>query len=144
MEANMPRAGKRTLQAQPLKKGAKIEFVRSLPMDMAAAEVVDLGESAGIFLTPHAVHGIRTQIRTATRKRDGARTAAPGKTVAGTPIRGRFSFRTQIRTADPEKNVAGTQSVEDLLRAVAGELGLGRAIAILEQQRAAVKTALGD
>jgi len=60
------------------------------------------------------------QIRTATRKRDGARPAAPGKTVAC------------------------TQSVEDLLRAVTGELSLGRAIAILEQQRAAVKTALGD
>jgi hypothetical protein len=121
MEANMPRARKKTLQAQPLKKGAKIEFVRSLPMDMAAAEVVTLGEAAGIFLTRHAVHGIRTQIRTATsRKRAGSRPAAP------------------------EKTVAGTQSVEDLLRAVAGELGLGRAIAILEQQRAAVKTALGD
>lgn len=131
LEANMPRVVRKPPQSKPLKKGAKIQFVRSLPMDMPAAEVVALAAAEGIVLNPHGVHGFRTEIRVADRKRNAQKIGSATKPLRAAAPSGKILTK-------PNK----TTSVEDLLRAVAGEIGLGRAIAILEEQRQAVRTAL--
>ena len=103
------------------KKVNKSAFVRSLPRSMTAKEVVAKGKAQGITLSVPLVYVARAQAKKKTGKR------GPGR---------------------PRKNAApaaaaAASGVEGLLRAAAAEIGLSRAIAILAEQRDAVRAVLG-
>jgi hypothetical protein len=73
--------------------------------------------------------------RTAAKRKAAKKVAAskPASTNGGAHAAGTFSTATAVALS----------SVEDLLRAVAPELGLGRAIEILAGERARVRAAIG-
>jgi hypothetical protein len=103
------------------KKVNKSAFVRSLPPDMPAKEVVDKAKTEGMKISVAYVYSIRTAAKA------GARRAAGG-------LPGRGAFRSIG---------SGHGRVEDLLRAVAAELGLSRAIGLLQAEQAKVRAVLG-
>lgn len=91
----------------------KSDFVRALPENMPATEVVARAKEAGLTLSAAYVHSIRTIAR-----------------------RGR---PTRLTT-----DVIGRRvKIADLLLALAAEVGLSRAIAVLEADRAKVAQLLG-
>ena len=99
----------------------KSAFVRSLPKSMTAKEVVAKAKAQGITISVPLVYIARA----AAKKKTGKR--GPGR---------------------PRKNsapatTASSSGVEGLLRAAAAEVGLSRAMEILNEQRDAVKRVLG-
>lgn len=98
-------------------KPNKSAFVRNLPQDMPAAEVIDKAKAEGLTLTPAYVYSIRT----AARRRGGGAVAAVGRRAS-----------------------SGGGRVEDLLRAVAAEIGLSRAIGLLQAEQKRVRAFLGE
>jgi hypothetical protein len=103
------------------KKVNKSAFVRSLPRSMTAKEVVAKGKAQGITLSVPLVYVARAQAKKKTGKRGPGR---PRKNAAPAPA-------------------AAASGVEGLLRAAAAEIGLSRAMAILSEQRDAVRAVLG-
>lgn len=101
-------------------KKNKSAFVRSLPADMPAKDVVEKGKAQGMPMSIAYVYSIRTAAKAAVRR--GGLPGVPGRRPAVSRDGGR---------------------VEDLLRAVAAELGLSRALAILEGEQAKVRAMLG-
>jgi hypothetical protein len=106
------------------KKVNKSAFVRSLPATMPAKDVVERAKAQGVKLTVAYVYSIRTAAKL------GARRLARGDAPAG----GR----------SPNGMVPSSSArVEDLLRAVAAELGLSRAIGLLQAEQAKVRAVIG-
>ena len=101
-------------------KQNKSAFVRSLPADMPAKDVVAKGKARGMTMSIAYVYSIRTAAKAAARR--GGLAGVPGRRPLATHGGGR---------------------VEDLLRAMAAELGLRRALAILEGEQAKVRAMLG-
>jgi hypothetical protein len=106
------------------KKVNKSAFVRSLPTSMTAKEVVAKAKAQGITLSVPLVYIARRKTKPAAAKRSLGR---PRKNSAAAVA------------------VSGVESsgVENLLRAAAAEIGLSRAMAILSEQRDAVRAVLG-
>jgi hypothetical protein len=87
----------------------------------------------GIDLTENYVYKVRAQVKVAAAR--NAKRAAAKMTSSPT---------TSVNGAQPSVTLpATTSSAEDLLRAIAAELGLGRAVEILEGARASVRAMLG-
>jgi hypothetical protein len=100
----------------------KSAFVRSLPSEMPAKEVVEKAKASGIGISVAYVYSIRAAAKTAARRNGRSLTSRPGHRSSAGPSVG---------------------PVEDLLRAVAAELGLSRAIGILQGEQAKVRAVLG-
>lgn len=96
----------------------KAQFVRAQPPDMPAREVVERARAAGLgAMSEHYVYNIRSLAR------------------GQVPARG----------ASPvERAARGSRDVEEILRAVALEIGVGRAIAILEAERKKARAVLRE
>ena len=90
----------------PKLNGTKASFVRNLPADMSAKDVVDKAKEAGLKLTPAYVYVIRSQARGGGKKRKNG--ASP-----------RASKDAQAR-----------------LIAAASELGISRSIEVLAAEKA--------
>jgi hypothetical protein len=105
-------------------KMSKTDFVKSQPADMPAKDVVAKAKAAGMTLSENYVYTIRSAAKT----KPGKRRRPKGS--ANTP------------TGAMAAKVAAS-GVEDLLRAAASEIGLSRAIAILQEQQAVLRAALG-
>jgi hypothetical protein len=105
-------------------KISKAAFVRSLPGKMSAKEVVAKAKAQGITLTDAYVYNVR-----ATSKAGGKKSSAAGGSSRGRSVTVKLS---------------GARGAEDLLRAVAAELGLARAIAVLEKEHSKVRRLLGN
>jgi hypothetical protein len=101
--------------ASSRKGTSKAAFVRGLPSSTPAKEVVSKAKAAGMKLTESYVYNVRG----AAKKKGGA-----GPKAAPT-------------------SQSSSSSVESLLRAVGSELGLARAIAVLQEERAKVRSVLG-
>ena len=99
---------------------SKAAFVRG-HADLTAKEVVAKAKAEGIKLTEGYVYNVRTYDKKAGKQGAGARTAA----------------------APVVRSIASGSSTESLLRAVAAEIGLGRAIEMLEVERSRVRAAIG-
>jgi len=115
----MPRA-KKTAKTQ-----TKADFVRGLPASTPAKDVVKLARAAGIKLGIFYVYGVRRAAQMGARKK-----RAPAKSP----------------TVSAVVNGGGSRvsaNVENLLRAVAAEIGLGTAIEILSGERARVRAVIG-
>jgi hypothetical protein len=102
---------------------SKSDFIRSVPATMPAKEVVARAKAAGVKLDIQYVYRLGTRSN-ATRRKVAVARPAPGV----------------VAKAKPNGFHAST---EDLLRAVAAELGLGNALEILQSQRAQVRAVLG-
>jgi hypothetical protein len=103
---------------------SKAAFVRGLPSSTPAKDVVKQAKAAGTKLTESYVYNVR----------GAAKKAAQLKRAAGSPAVG------------PVANGGGSRvstSAENLLKAVAAEIGLGPAIEILSGERARVRTMIG-
>src|SRR5271154_6143886 len=101
------------------KTPSKSDFIRSQPTSVSAAEVVKKGKAQGIKFSPQLVYNVR---------RGSKATKGQAKKVA-----------TATTNAAPKSPAT---KAEDLLRAVAAEIGLGRAVELLEADRARVHAVL--
>ena len=102
---------------------SKAAFVRSLAATTPAKEVVAKAKERGMSLTESYVYNVRGAAKAAKRKRTGSLRAA----VVARPV---------------AVNTQGALSTEHLLRAVGAELGLTRAIELLQAERARVHAVL--
>jgi len=115
-------------------KPSKSEFIREQPLTMSAADVIAKGEAEGITLSTDLVYGVRSRARL----KKATKVRSPAKT-------GKAKTKGETRTATPRKGAAvprpivTTSSAEELLRAVAAEIGLARAMEILAGARARVR-----
>src|SRR5690349_5986314 len=108
---------KKKVTANKVNKSA---FVRGLPPNMPAKEVVDKAKAEGMKISVAYVYSIRTAAKAGARRAVGGLGDRSVKGLGGSGGR-----------------------VEDLLRAVAAELGLSRAIGLLQAEQAKVRAVLG-
>lgn len=109
--------------ARPISKTTK--FILALPRTLTAKEVLSRAKASGFATSESNVHRVRRL------HGGGRRTAQRHVSVARAPS-----------SALAKTN--GTHSrTEELLRAVAAELGLGRAVEILQSERSRVRSVLG-
>jgi hypothetical protein len=115
----------------------KSDFIRSQPMELSAKEVIEKAKEQGIHLTPTLVYKAR--------RRGGARAAPTAPSPAnGTAMQAARKPRVASGASSGGDVPVGSARAEDLLKAVAAELGLGRALAILQGERARVSAILGE
>jgi hypothetical protein len=95
----------------------KSDYVRTFPASLPAKDVVAKAKAAGIKLDLQYVYKIRSRSKPASR-RAAAKAPAARRAVTHRPA----------------------SSVETLLRALGAEIGLGRAVEILEGERARVSS----
>lgn len=119
-------ARKPTSQA-PKSAASKADFVRAYP-SLSAKEVVEKAKAGGIKLGWRYVYNVRASDKAAKKK--------TGTTKPAT------STTTSVNGTAPTFTLPAASSTEDLLRAVAAELGLGRAVEILAAERARVQSIL--
>lgn len=107
------------------KKGTKTDFVRSLPADMPAKDVVARAKEAGFVVSVPYVYNIRT----------------------ASNARARRSTITPVIVGNVDDSALGSgegfERAESLLRAIAAELGLSRAIGLLQAEQARVRAVIG-
>ena len=97
---------------------SKSDFIRSQPPSLSPAEVVKKGKARGIKFSPQLVYNVRRYNKSKSKTNATYARATPGTAVV--------------------RPIATSSKAEDLLRAVAAEIGLGRAIELLEADRARV------
>lgn len=116
----------------------KAEFVRA-NSDLSPRAIVEKAKAEGVELSVTYVYNVRGGDKTAAKKK----TAKKG-TASKQPTPSSTATKTRAVTKPTASNGSRPSgSVEDLLRAAASELGLGRAIEILEGERARVRAVLG-
>jgi hypothetical protein len=131
---------------------SKSDFVRGQPVDLPGPEVVAKAKAAGIKLSTSLVYEVRRLMRS----KEPAKKAAPSKQLASQPAPKPAAKETVAKKPTPRKPavkkpaapsavkaVTSPASAENLLRSVASEIGLGRAISLLEEQREQVLRVLG-
>jgi hypothetical protein len=106
----------------------KSAYVRSLPTDMPAKDVVEHAKAKGMKLSVEYVYSIRAAAKTTAKR---APKAAPKR-------RGRPPTAT-VTSSKRSSNVR----VEDLLRAAAAEIGLSLAIGLLQAEQQRVRSVIG-
>lgn len=99
----------------------KAAFVRGLPASTPAKEVVAKAKALGLSLSVNYVYNIRGAAKTAAKNR-------------------RSAIRAGVAVPRP---IAGSSAAESLLKALAAEVGLGKAIEILSGERERVRAVIG-
>jgi hypothetical protein len=102
---------------------SKAEFVRKFP-NLSPNEIFEKANAAGIKLEVGYVYNVRSSANAAKKKTTPPKVSKP-------------AFPTVVRPSIPVKTAA-----EDLLKAVAAEIGIGRAVEILSGERARVQAIL--
>jgi hypothetical protein len=121
LETTMPKKrAKKSRSPLPKKVTSKAAFVRSFPTVTPAKEVVAKARSQGIHLTDAYVYNVRATSRAGRKSPGGSAT----------------KNKTKRRTI----KVGRRRGAEDLLRAVAAEMGLTRAIAVLQAEHNRVRS----
>ena len=135
---------------RPISKTTK--FILALPRTLSAKEVLEKAKASGLKTSENNVHRVRRVHRgpKAANKTRAVAAGAPNALGArvirsrSTPGRKRSAVAKPARTVVAATQANGSRAgVEDLLRAVAAELGLGRALEILQSQRAQVRAVFG-
>jgi hypothetical protein len=131
----------------------KSDFIRSQPMELSAKEVIEKAKEQGIHLTPTLVYKARRRggggggrpAAGGAPRGGGARAAPTAPSPAnGTAMQAARKPRVASGASSGGDVPVGSARAEDLLKAVAAELGLGRALAILQGERARVSAILGE
>jgi hypothetical protein len=107
------------------KKQTKAAYVLSLPRTMSAKDVVAKGKVAGVTLSVAHVYAIRS---------DAKKRKAHGKHA---------SVKVKKHSVTNRSHAVGSHAAEELLKAVASELGLSHAMAILKAEHDRVHRLLG-
>jgi hypothetical protein len=134
-----------TSKPKPLSKS---DFIRQQPPTLSAAEVVAKAKAAGIKLDSFLVYKVRSRAgakgktKIAAKKISTPPKAAPAKKRLGSKV-GFLRAQKAVNGAALSITSVTASAAEDLLRAVAAELGLGRAVDILQGERARVRAAIG-
>ncbi|MGA3124262.1 MAG: hypothetical protein ABSF69_26180 [Polyangiaceae bacterium] len=115
------------MTAKTAPKQSKADFVRSVDPRLSAKGVVAKAKAAGMALTDTYVYNVRGAAK-ATASKAAAKPAVP--------------IKAPVAHATATSGVSAG-SVESLLKAVAAEIGLGRAFEILVGERARVQAVLG-
>ena len=123
----------------------KADFVRQNP-SLSANEVAAKAKAGGITLDANYVYKVRGADKAATKKKRAAKklakTATPVVTKKPTATPKKAASTSKPPVASNGTRLSGS-SVEDLLKAAAAELGLGRALEILAGERARVRAVIG-
>jgi len=127
-------------------KPTKSEFIREQPSTMSAADVIAKGKTEGLTISTDLVYGVRSQARLKRKatKVAATKTAAAKKGATPEPTAAARKSRKAVarNVRQPSVNTT-TSSAEDLLKAIAAEIGLARAIEILIEERARVRALIG-
>lgn len=107
------------------KQNSKIAFIKARPMTKSAQDVIAEAKAAGLEINANYVHSVRSELRRAMREVEAKRERKPFTKPGGTPIK-----------VPAAKTVAAEPEV--LLRAVASEIGLAKAIELLTNDRKSV------
>ena len=147
-KASTKKASTATTTAAPSAKlpQSKADFVHSLPPSTPAKKVIAKAKAAGLSVSETYVYALRRSAKVGAKKTATKRAATGAKkpTAAASsklnlPTKSHF-----VRGLSTGASAKGFRSnAEDLLRAVAAELGLRHALEILESQRAQVRAVLG-
>jgi hypothetical protein len=108
----------------------KAAFIRS-HLGSSVKEVMAQAKAAGIYLTENHVSAVRSQ----ERAKRGQKRVATARPVVQKPV---------VPVTVTHASGGTSARVEDLLKAAAAELGLGRAIEILQGERARVRAVIGQ
>jgi hypothetical protein len=113
---------------------SKSDFIRSQPTSLSAPEVVAKAKAAGIKFSTQLVYNVR----------NGSKGRKGTAKKSSTKVTQRAARRTTTprKAAPVPRPITNTRSAEDLLKAVAAEIGLGRAIEQLQGERARVRAIL--
>jgi hypothetical protein len=148
---------KRTLEmfmavSPPDSSAKKTAFVLSLPLDTRPKDVVAKAKEAGISISSSYVSRLQSSARTRaegakSRKATVSARSSSAKKKAGAKRPARKTLakpaaKRPPRTTAAEAPLRKTTPAEDLLRAVAAEIGIGRAIQILEAEHQRVTAIL--
>jgi hypothetical protein len=137
---------RRKAKAPATGKASKADFVRSLPSTTPASEVIAKGKAAGLKLTQNYVYKVRTKSGISKAKKTSAAkpTASPtsGKVMAAKKKRA-AAKSPAVSTVVNGGGSRVSASAENLLLAVAAEIGLGSAIEVLQGERVRVRTLIG-
>jgi len=121
---------------------SKADFVRQ-NRTLSAKEVVKKGQTVGMKLSENYVYRVRGYDKLAA-KRKAAAAKKPYSKPTVSPVVGKPAADTAPAITNPAATTRTTDAqVEDLLRAIAAELGLGRAVEILAGERAKVRAVIG-
>ena len=122
--------------ARPQSETSK--FILSLPHSMSAKDVLAAVKKKGLKTTEGNIY----RVRRLGKKKPGKPAAAPvsAAPVSAAPVSVSAPAK---RRGRPPKVSASPSRAEDLLRAVAAELGLARAIDVLQGERARVRGLIG-
>ena len=117
---------------------SKADFVRQNP-GLSAKDLVTKAKAEGVSLATTYVYNVRGQDQKAAQKKKAAK-----KLAASTPVAVKTSTpKTAPKVTSVTPKTSSASSVEALLLAAAAELGLGRALEILQGERARVRAVLG-
>ncbi|MGA7118484.1 MAG: hypothetical protein WBY94_00230 [Polyangiaceae bacterium] len=105
--------------------------MRALPSSTPAKEVVAKAKAAGLPITKDYVYSVRSADRRIKRKSAVKSIAAKPELTAAAVVHG--------SEAVPKVST----KAESLLKAIAAEIGLGNAIAVLQRERARVRELIG-
>jgi hypothetical protein len=133
-------ASKSPAKTAPAKKASvskadtfsKSDFVRARP-HLSPKEIVEDARDYGMKLTANHVYNVRSYDAAKGTKKSAGKKASVIMKVGPAPV-----APTVAKT-----NGSSSSRVEDLLKAVATELGLGHAIEILQGERARVRAVIG-
>jgi hypothetical protein len=103
---------------------SKSAFIRSLPSNVPAKEVVKQAKAIGMKLTESYIYNVRGAAKKGSKPNSAA-------------------ARPTVRTSANGGGSRVSASAENLLKAVAAEIGLGPAIEILSGERARVAAVIG-
>jgi len=120
---------------------SKADFVRA-NSSLSVKDLVGKALFDGIDLTENYVYKVRRQDKLAAAKKAAAARKPYSKPTISPVV---VKPVAEMKPADtkPAVTTPTTTQVEDLLRAVAAELGLGRAVEILAGERAKVRAVIG-
>jgi hypothetical protein len=131
--------------ARPISKTT--QFILTLPKTLPAKEVLAKAKARGIETSENNVHRVRRlHAAAAPAKTPASGSASGGSKAPASATPTKSDFGRQFRLDKPAKELVAVRrtgsSADDLLRAVAAEIGLGRAVDILQSERARVRVAL--
>jgi len=126
-------------------KGAqsKADFVRARG-HLSPKEIVEDAKAAGVELGVTYVYNVRGQDKAvASKKARASKTSAATTASTKSPPSKSIPALNETPGSTGSRPSGSASSVEDLLRAVAAEIGLGRAMEILAGERARVRAMMG-
>ncbi len=104
---------------------SKADFVRA-HASLSPKEIVAKGKADGLKIDVHYVYNVRAYGKTAGKKKRAATRATPSRKAPAV-----------------SRPITTSTKAETLLRAIAAEIGLGRAMEILSAERAMVRAVIG-